>query len=314
MLDEAFLHGLLRDAAQSFASKAEETRMAKMPDGLVSQNSITRPSASSADTETPDSNKKVNQMSITATTDSVVTTTPTKAHQDTRAMMKTSHLNRLASSNSKEDMKIPCGFPAFAYTDAVAVFFIHHLFFRGPQATTDYDRLAAGAIVFNRDGDKVLLVQRAGVDRLAGKWETPGGKCANRDMTILHGLVRDVYEGTYKLLTCKGGDSGLVANGIVTTTGYHELMSPSNQRCRKYVFVVEVDTWAVSLDPEKYARCVWASERDIVEGWCEEHELEFAGVEECHHIIRAFKAMAKGKEDDRETEALSSTARKIDVV
>lgn len=55
----------------------------------------------------------------------------------------------------------------------------------------------------------------------------------------------------YKLLTCKGGNSGLVANGIVTTTGYHELMTPSKQRCRKYVFVVEVDTWAVSLDPEK---------------------------------------------------------------
>ncbi|KAK8025007.1 hypothetical protein PG990_002830 [Apiospora arundinis] len=303
MLDEAFLHGLLRDAAQSFASKAEETRIAKMSDGLVSHNSITRPFASSAETETPDSNKKVNQMSITATMDSVVTTTPTKAHQDTRAMMKTSHLNRLASSNSKEDMKIPCGFPAFAYTDAVAVFFIHHLFFRGPQATTEYDRLAAGAIVFSRDGDKVLLVQRAGMDRLAGKWETPGGMCANRDMTVLHGLVREVYEGT-----------GLVANGIVTTTGYHELMTPSNQRCRKYVFVVEVDSWAVSLDPEKYARCVWASERDVAEGWCEDRELEFTAVEECHQITRAFKAMAEGKEDDRETEALSSTALKIDVV
>lgn len=57
---------------------------------------------------------------------------------------------------------------------------------------------------------------------------------------------------------------------------------------------------AVSLNPEKYQRCVWASERDVAMGWCEGHHLEFTGAEERLHIVRAFQE--KEEADERRKE------------
>lgn len=58
-----------------------------------------------------------------------------------------------------------------------------------------FDRVAVGAIVFNTEGN-VLLVQRAAKDTFPNLWEIPGGMVDIKDNTILHGVVRELLEET----------------------------------------------------------------------------------------------------------------------
>ncbi|KAK8093988.1 hypothetical protein PG997_000673 [Apiospora hydei] len=278
MADDAFLHGLLKDAARNFAAKAKETQEPNSSDpasqALLTQFLITTP-----DEETDHHRKQLlDQASCPGTM-----IAPTKNHSafvpkksnDRNLTTTTRAVTDNNSVGSKEEARYH-DFAGFRYTDAVAIFSTHHLIFRGPRPSVNshaYERLAVGAIVLNRGADKVLLVQRRGGvnDPLAGKWEMPSSL-------------------------------GLMANKIVATTGYHELMLPSGQLCRKYAFVVETGVWALLLDLERYLRCVWASEQNIAMGWCEGHKLEFTGKEERHLILRAFEE----KEDVASVRAISN--------
>ncbi|KAK8077955.1 hypothetical protein PG996_004125 [Apiospora saccharicola] len=277
MADEAFLHGLLKDAAQSFAAKAKERHEANK----LSPNSQAKfmQSIGITSEEKPNYEQPVQVASPTT----VVAPAPAKNHRS--QVTKTN-----SGSGSNKQGKKSVSFAAFSYTDAIAIFFTHRRIFK--NMTDDYEHLGVGAIVFSEAADKVLLVQRAGADPLGGKWETPGGLCEDRDMTILHGLVRELFEGTKLGLTSRAWAfaSGLAAKRVEATIGYHDLKILSGQRCRKYAFVVELGAYrAVSLDPEKYQRYVWASEQDIAMGWCEGHHLEFTVAEERIHIVRAFQ-------------------------
>ncbi|KAK7948771.1 uncharacterized protein PG986_009657 [Apiospora aurea] len=300
MADDAFLHGLLKDAARNFAAKAKETQESNSSDP-ASQALLTQFLMPTPDEETDHHRKQLlDQASSPGTM-----IAPTKNHgalvpkkSDARSLTTTTTTRAVTDNNSvgsKEEARYH-DFAGFCYTDAVAIFSTHHLIFRGPRPSVNshaYERLAVGAIALSPGADKVLLVQRRGGvnDPLAGKWEMPSSLCGDRDMTILHGLVRELYEGT-----------GLMANKIVATTGYHELMLPSSQLCRKYAFVVETGVWALLLDLERYLGCVWASEQNIAMGWCEGHKLEFTGKEERHLILRAFEE----KEDVAPVRAISN--------
>ncbi|KAK8134470.1 hypothetical protein PG984_006482 [Apiospora sp. TS-2023a] len=282
MADEAFLHGLLKDAAKSFAAKAKERHEANKlsPTSQAKfMQSLGIPSE-----EKPNHEQPVQVASKTT----VVAPAPAKTHETQVTKLPDSGLAKTSSgSGSNKQGKKSVSFAAFTYTDAIAIFFTHRRIFK--NRTDDYEHLGVGAIVFSEDTGKVLLVQRAGADPLGGKWETPGGLCGDRDMTILHGLVRELYEGT-----------GLATKKVEATTGYHDMKLLSGQRCRKYAFVVELGAYrAVSLDPEKYLRYVWASEQDIAMGWCEGHHLEFAGAEERLHIVRAFQEKDEEADEDR---------------
>ncbi|KAK7998537.1 hypothetical protein PG991_015016 [Apiospora marii] len=287
MDDEVFLYGLLRDAAQSFAAKAKERQESQNPDP-ASQAKLMQCLGITAE-ETPN-----HEQPVEATSTPTVAS-PTKDHDAQVAKPTDSSLVKINCGSGNNQASKSVAFATFAYTEAVATFFMHHRAFRGTRPvlknkTDDYERLAVSAIVFSPDADKVLLVQRAGTDLLGGKWETPGDLCENRDMTILHGMVRELYEGT-----------GLAAKKVVATTGYNDLTIPSGPRCRKYAFMVELGAYrTVSLNPEKYLRCVWASERDVAMGWCEGHHLEFTGAEERLHIVRAFQEKEEADEGRKE--------------
>lgn len=203
MADEAFLYGLLEDAAQSFAAKAKERQRAKDYDP-ASQAKLMQSLGITAE-ETPNHEQSVRTTSTTTIAPPVITpdtqVAPAKDHKTQLAKRPDSCLVKASSSNGSNKASKSASFATFAYTDAVATFLMHHRTFRGRRPvfrnrTDNYDRLAASAIVFNSAADKVLLVQRAGTDPLGGKWETPGGLCENGDMTILHGMVRELYEGT----------------------------------------------------------------------------------------------------------------------
>ncbi|KAK8039685.1 hypothetical protein PG993_008096 [Apiospora rasikravindrae] len=283
MADDAFLHSLLKDAAQNFAAKAKETHETKSS-YPASQAQLTQFLATIPNEEMAHNQRQLDQafrtgMLVTNTKNpgALVSKKPDDDHSLTTTTTTTTRAVTGNNSVTDKEKARYHSFAAFTYADAVAIFFTHHLIFRGPK--TEYERLSVGAIVLSRDADKVLLVQRGGADDpLAGKWEMPSSLCGDHDMTILHGLVRELCEGT-----------GLMANKIVATTGYQELMLPSGQLCRKYAFVVEAGEQAVSLDPQKHRRCVWATEQNIAMGWCEGYKLEFTGKEERHLITRAFE-------------------------
>lgn len=192
MADDAFLHGLLKDAAQSFAAKAKENNEAKKSDPTSQQ------PLGFTNKESPN-----RERSVQVTTSTTVVVALAKGHETEVAKLPDSSLVKAnnSGSGSNDQGRNSVAFATFTNTNAVAIFFTHHRIFRGKRPvdknkTDNYDRLAVSAIVFNGHEDKVLLVQRAGTDLMGGKWETPGGLCESRDMTILHGLVRDLYEAT----------------------------------------------------------------------------------------------------------------------
>src|SRR4051794_19183220 len=57
--------------------------------------------------------------------------------------------------------------------------------------------VAVGAIVMEKSKpERVLLIQRSAADTIPGKWETPGGGMDDSDISILHGVARELLEET----------------------------------------------------------------------------------------------------------------------
>ena len=114
----------------------------------------------------------------------------------------------------------------------------------------EYDAIASGALVLDRR-DRVLLLQRASHDSMPNRWELPGGAVDAEDVTILHGVARELWE-----------EAGLVVEVFDQQIGDgHSFYLRDQRRCFKLEFLVEVEsTESVTLDPNEHQRFVWASE------------------------------------------------------
>lgn len=135
-------------------------------------------------------------------------------------------------------------------------------------AHPEFDLIATGALVFHTtpDGKVHLLVQkRSAHDSMPGRWETPGGGCDPEDESILHGVVRELWE-----------ESGLVAEEVAAQVGpVHVFFTRRGMRVGKFNFEVKVRVGGggsavafpeVRLDPEEHDAFVWATEEECRAG------------------------------------------------
>ncbi|KAH8158836.1 hypothetical protein CIB48_g9410 [Xylaria polymorpha] len=137
--------------------------------------------------------------------------------------------------------------------------------------------VCVGAVVFD-DADRLLLVQRAPHDSYPLHWEVPGGAVDAEDKSILHGVVRELWEET-----------GLRARGISGLVGKGDTFLTRRPLCVcKYSFVVDVEAFDVKLDPNEHAAFLWVTEDEAKARKCGDVNLVYTKNQE-DAILESFR-------------------------
>jgi 8-oxo-dGTP pyrophosphatase MutT (NUDIX family) len=170
--------------------------------------------------------------------------------------------------------------PPFTSADSLASFRVAMKEYL--KTNEQYDAIAVGAMVYDEAG-KLLLLQRAAHDSMPLRWEVPGGACDWEDDSILHGLVRELWE-----------ESGLVATKIsrIVRCGDEDgavFFTRRNRRICKFTFEVEVKEGPVKLDPNEHQAFVWASEDELRAGKCGDTEIKLTTQGQASTIWEGFR-------------------------
>jgi 8-oxo-dGTP pyrophosphatase MutT (NUDIX family) len=135
------------------------------------------------------------------------------------------------------------------------------------QENPHVDRLAVGGLIFcdkssAKYSPRLLLLQRASFGcSFPYAWEIPGGTCEYTDETILHSLVREVYEAT-----------GLRVTRFVAQVGSMDYLVLKGVRWAKICFSIEVKATmgrdemgdiAVRIDGMEHRDYRWAVSSDV---------------------------------------------------
>ncbi len=155
-----------------------------------------------------------------------------------------------------------------------------------PGERFKYGFIATGALVFDASTPaRILLLQRAAHDSLPSRWEVPGGGCDDEDLSVLHGVARELWE-----------EAGLTAARIGPQVGDgHFFLSRSGKLVGKFSFLVDAETGAdgkldVKLNPSEHQNYVWATEEEVKALRVDDVELKFTTREQEAVVLEAFKA------------------------
>jgi 8-oxo-dGTP pyrophosphatase MutT (NUDIX family) len=157
----------------------------------------------------------------------------------------------------------------------------------------EYEGIAAGALVFDSQ-NRMLILQRAAHDSMPNLWEIPGGACGFTDDSILHGIVREVFEEAGLKVVSLREQVGPGDGRVVFLTRTKKL------KICKFTFEAEVEsTEEVKLDPNEHQDYLWVSEKD-----CRSHQVERDGamvefkithLEQEATILEGFRLRKEGK-------------------
>ena len=132
--------------------------------------------------------------------------------------------------------------------------------------------------------DRILLIQRAALDSMPSKWETPGGGCDDSDPSILYGVARELWE-----------EAGLTASKIGPPIGDgYFFFTRSRRLVCKFNFLVEAQlgedgSLNVKLDPNEHQDYVWATEEEVKSKKVGDIELKFTADDQEKVILEAFR-------------------------
>lgn len=148
-----------------------------------------------------------------------------------------------------------------------------------------YKFIATGALVFDASTpERILLIQRAASDSMPDRWETPGGGCDNEDLSILHGVARELWE-----------EVGLTAATIGPRVGDGNFfLTRSGKLVRKFNFLVDAEKdmdgkLDIKLDPKEHQRYLWATEEEVKARKVGDIELTFTTGDQEAVVLEAFK-------------------------
>lgn len=164
----------------------------------------------------------------------------------------------------------------------------------------EIDAISVGALVFRENSNELLLIQRAAHDTFPSRWEIPGGKCDDSDMSVLGSLVRELYEET-GLVGCDVGPcvcpeddgSDYRVIGEPGCRGYR--FSWAGKSVVKYSFLVTVESEDVKLDENEHQDLMWASEKECRAGKSGHRDIEFTTIAQRDTILAAFNMHREGK-------------------
>ncbi|KAF2475706.1 uncharacterized protein BDR25DRAFT_331499 [Lindgomyces ingoldianus] len=151
------------------------------------------------------------------------------------------------------------------------------------QQNPQYTHLVTGAVVFNSEGN-ILLVQRAADEKaFPNLWEIPGGKVDSTDETILHAAARELKEET-----------GLDTSRIVRKVGEFSWSEVSKktgfqQHWQKLIFEMEVKDMKIVLDPNEHQEYLFATEEDVLKGKSADVALSYITPANKTIKLEAFK-------------------------
>ncbi|OAQ65151.1 NUDIX domain-containing protein [Pochonia chlamydosporia 170] len=159
----------------------------------------------------------------------------------------------------------------------------------------EIDGVAIGALIFQQNSNKLLIMQRAAHDSFPSLWETPGGKCDELDDSLLSNLTREVYEETGlitrhigKCVAPRGDSSDYQLFGDAGGNGYRFVWR--GKSAVKYTFLVTVDQYdSVKLDPNEHQDFIWATEEECAAGRSGDKSIKFTTNAQRDTILAAFK-------------------------
>ncbi|KAF6222021.1 hypothetical protein HO133_001989 [Letharia lupina] len=129
-----------------------------------------------------------------------------------------------------------------------------------------YNNLTVGAIIFKpstANTHRLLLLKRAAHDHaFPGMFAIPGGHVEDTDLSIFHGLKREVLEETTMLV--QGIIDQIDPLVWVTTRSVQkgESNSVTKSRSLQITFVCEVEGLAFQVDPEEHSMGIWADREE----------------------------------------------------
>ena len=130
------------------------------------------------------------------------------------------------------------------------------------KEASNIDDLAVGGFVFSpRDGRLLLIRRSIHESAFPLTWEVPGGGAERPpvDLTVLHSIVREVFEET-----------GLHVTHIGRVIDSVNFMGRTGTRWKKYNFEVQVkDVEGIQLAELEHDEYKWATLEEITQG-CEE--------------------------------------------
>ncbi|KAI1172959.1 NUDIX hydrolase domain-like protein [Nemania sp. FL0916] len=137
--------------------------------------------------------------------------------------------------------------------------------------------VCVGAFVFD-DRGRLLVVQRAPHDSYPLRWEVPGGTIDKEDESILHGLVRELWEET-----------GLRTRHVPEKVGRGYTFLTRRPACVcKYSFVVDVYAYDVKLDPNEHVAFLWITEDEAKMKKCGGTDLVYTSAAQEQAILQSF--------------------------
>ncbi|KAI0869196.1 NUDIX hydrolase domain-like protein [Hypoxylon argillaceum] len=138
--------------------------------------------------------------------------------------------------------------------------------------------ICVGAFVFD-DAGRLLVVQRAPHDSYPLRWEVPGGTIDAEDESLLHGLVRELWEET-----------GLRARRVTGVVGEGYTFLTRRPACVcKFSFVIDVEAYDVKLDPNEHAAFLWVTEDEAKAKKCGDVDLVYTSSPQEAAILGSFK-------------------------
>lgn len=164
--------------------------------------------------------------------------------------------------------------------------------------------LSMRALIFRTFGGitKILLIQRAASDSSPNRWEIPGGGADPEDETMLHALVRELFEETGLEATSIGKQ---VSDGRQFVTArrklnVHELCfdvsvaetSLSQDQDQEQEQEQETGTSAVlsvNLDPKEHQSYAWASAEQVERQEIDGVRIQLTSAEIRDVILEGFR-------------------------
>ncbi|KAI0103882.1 NUDIX hydrolase domain-like protein [Nemania sp. FL0031] len=139
--------------------------------------------------------------------------------------------------------------------------------------------VCVGAFVFDDQG-RLLLLQRSKTDSYPRLWEVPGGTIDDEDVSLLHGLVRELEEET-----------GLRARRVTGVVGKGVTFLTREPACVcKYSFIVDIEAGDVKIDPKEHEAFVWVTEDEAKAKNCGEIRLSYTSVGQEKAILESFRS------------------------
>ncbi|KAI1827401.1 NUDIX hydrolase domain-like protein [Xylaria intraflava] len=137
--------------------------------------------------------------------------------------------------------------------------------------------ICASSFVFD-DAKRLLLVQRAPHDSSPLRWEVPGGTVDATDETVLHGLVRELWE-----------ESGLRARFVSRLVGNYSFKTRRALPVTRYFFFVDVEGYDVRLDPNEHVAFLWVTEDEARASKCGDVDIVYTTKDQEGMILESFR-------------------------